>query len=331
MAIRYGQIGVAHAHANKIEVYRASKDFEVVGVVEPNKELRERAMNSDAYRNLRFVSEEELLNTPGLQVVGVETEVRDLLASAKKCVDAGLHIHLDKPAGSSLPLFKEILDIAARKHLAVQMGYMFRFNPAIVMMRDFLKKGWLGEPFEVHTVMSKVVPPAQRLELAEYPGGIQFELGCHVMDLVLGVLGTPTRVTGFNQHASSIDDKLVDNMLATLEYPRVIATVKSSAMEVDGAARRQFALCGTEGTIHVEPLDNPQIRVTFSKAQGAYKKGYQDIKFSGYPRYVGDAADLAKIVRGEKEPEFSYEHDYQVQKALLQACGLDDNGKAMPK
>ncbi|MEZ6079642.1 MAG: hypothetical protein R3C56_29430 [Pirellulaceae bacterium] len=34
--IRVGQIGVGHAHANKLAVYRASPDYEVVGVVEPD-------------------------------------------------------------------------------------------------------------------------------------------------------------------------------------------------------------------------------------------------------------------------------------------------------
>ena len=37
------------------------------------------------------------------------------------------------------------------------MGYMYRYNPAVVLLREFLKKGWLGEVFEVHAVMSKVV------------------------------------------------------------------------------------------------------------------------------------------------------------------------------
>lgn len=69
------------------------------------------------------------------------------------------------------------------------MGYMFRYNPAVVLLRDFLKRGWLGDVFEVHTVMSKVVDPASRRELAKFPGGIMFELGCHIIDLVVGVLG----------------------------------------------------------------------------------------------------------------------------------------------
>ena len=73
---------------------------------------------------------------------------------------AGCHVCLDKPAGESLPKFKRILDAAASKHLAVQMGYMYRYSPAFVLLRDFLCRGWLGEPFEVHTVMSKFYEPA---------------------------------------------------------------------------------------------------------------------------------------------------------------------------
>ncbi len=320
--IKYGQIGVGHAHASKMSVYRKSSDYEVVGVVEPDEELRRRAESTETYRGLRFLTEEQLLNEPDLKVVGVETRVRDLLDTAERCIAAGKHVHIDKPAGESLPHFKRILDAAASKHLAVQMGYMFRYSPAVVMLRDFLKKGWLGEPFEVHSVMSKVIDASSRQKLVEYPGGLMFELGCHVIDLVHGVLGPPREVTPFRQHASTIDDALLDNMLAVFTYPRAIASVKSSAMEVEGFARRHFVVCGTEGTFHIQPLDAPSVRFALSKPRGKYAKGYQDVTFGDYPRYVGDVADLAKIVRGEKEPDFTYDHDYQVQKSVLLASGL---------
>ena len=320
--VKYGQIGVGHAHASKMAVYRESDDFDVVGVVEPDPALRAKAEKSAAYKDLKWMTQEQLLNTPGLQVVGVETRVRDLLDTAETCVDAGLHVHIDKPAGESLPQFKRILDAAARKHLLVQMGYMYRYNPAVVMLRDFLKKGYLGEPFEVHTVMSKVIAAGTRESLAEYRGGTIFELGCHIIDLVIGVLGTPESVAAYNQHASPLDDKLLDNMLAVFTYPRALATVKSSAMEVDGFARRHFVVCGSEGTFHIEPLDRPDVRFALSKPRSKYVKGYQDVKIGAYRRYVGDAADMARIVRGEKQADFSYEHDLAVQTAVLQASGL---------
>ncbi len=268
------------------------------------------------------MSQQQLLDVPGLEVVLVETRVRDLLPTAEACIAAGKHIGLDKPAGQSLGQFRRILDAAARQKLLVQMGYMYRYNPAVVLLRDFLKRGYLGEPFEVHAVMSKVVAPASRSGLAEYPGGIMFELGCHITDLVIGVLGAPEKVTPYRQHVAANSDGLADNMLAVFEYPRALATVKSSAVEVEGFARRHLVVCGTEGTFHIQPLDDPAAKVALSKPCDEYRRGYQDVSFPKYKRYVDDAADMAAIVRGEKSTDFPYQHDLDVQTALLAACAL---------
>ncbi len=149
-----------------------------------------------------------------------------------------------------------------------------------------------------------------------------FELGCHLIDLVVGLMGRPTRVTSYLQHVAPIDDRLADNTLAVLEYPRAIASVKSSAMEVEGGARRHFVVCGTEGTCHVQPLDEPNVQLTLARSRDKYKKGYQEIRFGEYPRYVGDMADLAKVIRGEKESDFSYDHDIAVLETMLAASKM---------
>lgn len=320
--IKIGQIGVGHAHASKLSVYRESAEYEVVGIVEPDPELRKRASEQETFRGLPWMTQDELLSTSDLQAVLVETRVADLLNTAEACLAVGKHIHIDKPAGESLPQFRRILETAQKQHLLVQMGYMYRYNPAVVLLREFLAQGWLGEVFEVHAVMSKVVDPASRRELAAYRGGIMFELGCHILDLVIGVLGQPRTVTPFSHHSSSLDDKLADNMLAVLDYPQATATVKSSALEVDGGQRRHLVVCGTEGTFHIQPLDNPAARITLARPRGRYMQGYQDVTFPKYTRYVDDAADMARIIRGEKEADFSYKHDLLVQTALLQACQM---------
>ncbi len=320
--IKIGQIGVGHAHASKLSVYRASPDYEVVGIVEPNMQLRAQAEGQAPFRNLPWMTSEQLLNVPGLQAVLVETEVRDLLDTAERCVSAGKHVHLDKPAGHSLPQFERILASATRQRLLVQMGYMYRYNPGVVLLRQFLQRGWLGQPFEVHAVMSKVVDPQSRRELAAYPGGIMFELGCHVLDLVVGVLGKPDRVTPYLRRVAASGDQLVDNMLAVLEYPRATATVRSSALEVEGGLRRHLVVCGTEGTFQIQPLDNPGARVALSKPRDSYLRGYQDLTFPKYTRYVDDAADMARIIRGEKASDYSPAHDLAVQQAVLEASGV---------
>lgn len=322
MVIQYGQIGVGHAHANKIQAYRTSDDYEVVGVVEPDPVLRAAAEQSSHYQGLPFLTEEQLLNTSGLQVVGVETRVRDLLATAERCVQAGMHVHVDKPAGASLSHFRRILDEAARRHVVVQMGYMYRYNPGIVLLRELLANGWLGDVFEVHAVMSKLGDTAMRTELAEFSGGTMFELGCHLIDLVHGVLGTPDSVHAFPRHSASESDTLQDNMLAVFEYPRATATVRTSILEVDGFSRRHLTVCGTGGTIHIQPLDRPTAKLTLLHAHGRYAKGAQDITFPAYTRYTADAADLAKIIRHEKDADFSYEHDFDVQRSVLMASNM---------
>jgi len=320
--IKIGQIGVSHAHASKLSVYRASPDYEVVGIVEPDAELRRKAESQELYRDLKWMTQEQLLNVSGLQAVLVETHVRDLLKAAEACVGAGKHVHIDKPAGTSLPQFRKILATAAEKKLLVQMGYMYRYNPGVVLLREFLKKGWLGDVFEVHAVMSKVVDPASRVGLAEFSGGIMFELGCHVIDLVVGILGQPTKVTAYPRRVGQHSDNLVDNMLSVLEYPGATATVKSTATEVEGFERRHLVVCGTKGTFHIQPLDNPSAQVALSSPQESYKRGYQDVKFPKYVRYVDDARDMAQIIRGEKPSDFSYEHDLNVQTTVLQSAGM---------
>jgi predicted dehydrogenase len=320
--IKIGQIGTGHVHASKLDVYRRSADYEVVGVVEPDPQLRARAEQNALYRDLTWMTQEQLLNQQGLEAVLVETGVRDLLHAAQHCIDAGKHVHLDVPAGESLAQFKKLLRAAAERSLLIQMGYMFRYNPAVALLQKFLQEGWLGEIFEAHAVMSKIVPPNDRLAMAKSAGGVMFERGCYVVDLLVGALGKPDRVRSVARHSSPQPDKLLDSMLAVCEYPKAIATIKSSALEVDGAGRRHVVVCGTAGTLQIEPLDAPKVRYSLDRDRGEYLAGTHEIPFGPYDRFVGDAADMVRIIRGEKKPDFSYEHDLAVQETILLASGM---------
>ena len=323
--IKAGQIGTKHAHASgKIAAMRKlSDDYEVVGVVEPDEAQRKRVENSGPYKDVPFMTQEELLNIKGLQVVTVETEVRDLVPTAARCIDAGVHIHLDKPAGESLLAFRKLLDAATKKKLTVQMGYMLRYNPAFQLCYTAARKGWLGELFEGHAVMSKTVGAGERKKLAEYPGGTMFELGCHIIDSMVYVMGKPLKVTPYTRKTKPQQDDLADNQPAVLEYEKATATVRSALIEYMGGNRRQFVICGTEGTIDIRPLEPPKLLVAFAKPHEDFKTGYQEIalpKTGG--RYDGEFIDLAKIVRGEKQVDFSPEHDLAVHETVLRASGV---------
>ncbi len=323
--IKIGQIGTKHAHAGgKIATMRKfSELFEVVGVVEPDAKRRAEMQKHPAYRGLKWMNEKELLTTEGLQAVAVETEVRQLVPTAARCVAAGMHIHLDKPAGASLAPFKNVLDDATRQSKVVQMGYMFRYNPAFQFLFKALKDGWLGNVFEVHAVISKTVGDASRRKLSRFAGGSMFELGCHVIDAVVTVLGKPQKVTSFSRRTQPEKDDLADNCLAVFEYKKATATVRSALVEVDGGRRRQFVVCGNHGTIDIKPLEPPHLQLTLDRDRGKFKRGTQEVELPRLGgRYDGDFLDLAKIIHGEKKTDFPPSHDLAVQESVLRASGM---------
>jgi predicted dehydrogenase len=323
--IKVGQIGTAHAHASgKMDALRKlTEHYEVVGVVEPDPALRAAAQRQTAYRDLRWLTEAELLNTPGLQAVAVETAVRELVPTAARCVEAGMHLHLDKPAGPSLPAFKRLLDEAARKKLTVQLGYMFRNNPAFQFCFRAVREGWLGDVFELHAVISKKNPADQRRPLAEFAGGTMFELGCHLIDATVAVMGRPERVTPFVRRTRPDLDNLADNTLAVLEYPQATCCVRSSLVEVEGGQRRQFVVCGDQGTIDIRPLEPPALRLALEQLRDAFRPGYQEVSLPKMPgRYDDQLAELAKIIRGEIEHPYPPAHDLAVHETVLRASGM---------
>ncbi len=323
--IKVGQIGTGHSHADgKMETLRRLSDiFEVVGIAEPNESLWELKKDDHIYQGLRLLSVEELLKVKGLQVILVETDLPDLLSNAEFCLNAGLPIHLDKPAGKDIKHFNKILSLAQSKNLIVQMGYMFRYNPAFQFCLEAVRKGWLGDIFEIDGVISKSISAQKRVPLVDIYQGSMMLLGCHLIDMVIAILGEPQKVSGFRRRTLEHQDDLSDNELAVLEYPNATATIRSALVEVEGWERRQFVVCGTKGTIEIKPLEPPFVRLALEKPVDKFVEGYQVVEMPPEKeRYDDQLLQFARMVKGQVEPDYSYQHDLAVQKAVLEAAGL---------
>lgn len=72
-------------------------------------------------------------------VILVECDVWNLTKTAQMCIDAGKHVHLDKPASGKLCEFEKLLSDAKRKNLTVQLGYMYRYNYAVSKCMEMIK------------------------------------------------------------------------------------------------------------------------------------------------------------------------------------------------
>ena len=310
--LRIGQIGTEHAHAaGKMEAMRSLTDlWEVVSVTGPN-----------GYDGVKSMSVEELLAVPDLSAVAVETTIEASCAMARRCIDAGKHIHLDKPGALDHAEFKAMRLEAEKRTLTVQMGYMLRYNPAFELLFRAVNEGWLGQITEIDAAMGKLADPGTRGKIGALEGGGLFELGCHIIDATLTILGKPASVTPFSTPTS--DDGVKDNQMAVLSYPNATAIIRCNHADPFGGPRRRFNVTGTEGTMEILPLETGKVTLSLTKARGAYKKGTQTFQLEvPKGRYDAEFVDLAKVVRREKKLAWDAAHDIAVHETVLRAAGI---------
>ena len=327
--IKIGQIGTGNQHAYKIGTLRKLTDFfEVVGVAEEDPALRAKAEKSDVYKGLPWMTPDELLSAPGLQAVAVETEEHAPIPTALRCIRAGKHIHLDKPCGESLPLFKQLLDEAKAGKLTVQVGYMYRNNPAVQFCIKAVKDGLIGNVFDLDAAMGRYDGDGYRKLIQTYRGGIPYILACHLVDLAVTLMGEPERVRPFLRHTRG--DGVIDNGLAVLEFSRDrLATIRTSITEAQGFHRRHLTVMGDKGTIIIQPLESRgnmsggALSLAMEEDRGGFKKGVQTVEMPPpKDRYEDQWREFAAVVNGEMITPYTYEHDYIVHKCHLEACGL---------
>ena len=326
--IRIGQIGMSHDHAEgKMDcVLKYPDHFEVAGIAEENPENIERFGGKACYNGIPVMSVDELLDLPGLDAVMVETEELKLIETAQRCVDKGVHVHIDKPAGNDIATFEKLLKTAKTKGLTVQLAYMYRYNPAVQYCLEAVKSGKLGEIYQVDAIMDSWYPPEKRAWTNSFPGGNMFFLGCHMVDLVLLMAGVPEKIIPLNKSTGIDGINAVDHGFTVFEYKNGISTVRATLTECIGFARRQLVVCGDRGVIEIKPLEvsgsypTSRLSITFDRQfSGSY---VEQLLPEAPGRYDTMMLDFAEMVKGNKENPFTYGYELLVQKAVLAACGL---------
>ncbi len=340
--IKIGQIGVCHEHAAaKMQTLRRLPDvFEIAGVVDDRGSSAPRFAGDDlsAYEGLTWLTLEALLDTPGLQAVVIETANGDLVPTALRCMERGVPMHLDKPGSEDHASFLKLINGCKDRDLFLQMGYMFRHNPAMQWCRQAITHGWLGEVLVIEANMSHDYGgDAYQRYLAKFEGGIMYNLGCHLIDLVVAMMGKPSAVTPFLKAAPGDGEDARNLALAVLAYPHALATLRVCSREVKGLNQRRLKVCGTRGTFELCPLERfdgqpLQATLTLSHAADKWPAGVHTLDFGiTTDRYAGQLLELAGVIQGKQPNPRTYDHDALVHEVLLRACSAEGshvNGEA---
>jgi len=340
--IRIAQIGTSHAHAaGKMDALRKLNDlYEVVGIAEPIEAQQAAARKHAAYNNLKWVTEETLLSDPSVEAIVIETTLEDSPRAAIACIEAGKHIHLDKPGAASHADFAALRTRADQLRLTVQMGYMLRYNPAFQLLFMAHRHGWFGDITEITASMGKLADLRLYQELASIPGHGMFELGCHLVDAVVFLLGKPLSVNAIGRPtglspASIANRNMPDNQIAVLEYPNALATIRCNHGDPFGGPHRRFHVVGTKGAMEIHPLESGRGTILLtedidlSPAEdlfpdlGSLRKGANRFELSvPTGRYDGEFRDLANVLRDAKKLDWSADHDISVHATALRCAGL---------
>lgn len=336
--IKIAQIGAGHDHAGAaMTTLKMQKDiYDVVGytiVPEDSGNLPRLSYDANVatYQDLKRFTLEEILNMPDLDAVCIETEDRALTKYARMAAEKGLHIHMDKPGGIDGDEYERLIDTVQEKKLVFHTGYMYRYNPAVLQLKQEIADGKLGEVYAVEAQMNCIHEVDKRTWLGNYPGGMLYYLGCHLIDLVYDICGMPEEVIPLSTSIGTDGVTADDFGMAVFKYKNGVSFVKSTAVEIGGFERRQLVVCGTKGTVELKPFEwlCGEVPGVFSaQTTGVrevydanwHKKGDSHVS-PVHGRYDAMFRAFASYVNGEKQNPFDYEYERNLHRLILQACG----------
>ena len=324
--------GVTHEHAEgKLATLMRMPDaFEIVGVVD------DRPRGSKFYvdkqlepKGDRIASEGEAFDIPDIEAVFVETTNSDLMRVAAECARRGIPMHCDKPCGPGMEPYASIVETCRAKNILMQIGYMYRANPAVQFVWRAVRSGWLGDVVFVEADMNHDYGKAGYADyISSFRGGILYNLGCHLVDLVVPMVeGLPVRV------ATDIGDAPGDPVgsrtrgAALLQWPSADVLIRTSSHAPGGLPCRRLRVDGTNGTIDLCPIErfdgqSLKLQMTLARPAGGYAAGFHEIDFGiQTDRYADQLREFAQIIRGEIPNDHAvYDRDLRVHQIHLMMC-----------
>ena len=269
--------GLVHPHIfPRVQLLAEQPDVTLAGCYDPDPALR--AGVAERCNLPAFDSLDALLDQPGVNFVvaeGWDTANPAIVLEALKRKQAVL---VEKPGAPSLAQTQTLVRAVREAQVPFQVGYMLRFSSVVETIADLLAQDVLGDITlaRFHAASPVGCAAEQWQSVPGDMGGVVFTDGCHMVDIIVNLLGIPRSVKGallklpegrtvlshgFKAHTLSELDETVemplgglmyeDGGVAVLEYDDKLAVYDVTGWEAHPWVEAwRIELYGTNGTLH---------------------------------------------------------------------------------
>ncbi len=185
-----------------------------------------------------FTDYHEALNHCDVVLIALPHDLH--MGCALDCLQAGKDVLLEKPLAITPGECQAIIDSARRNERILMVAYCMRFHPLLVELKRLLDEKTYGECFQLSIWTEQYTGPERNDWISDEKrlgGGQFFSHGCHYIDLLLWMLGSPVE-------GSHIGTRLGAEWVAREGSSNVILKFASGAMGY------HFGTWGAHGTKH---------------------------------------------------------------------------------
>jgi predicted dehydrogenase len=215
----------------------------------------------------------DVLADDRIDAVVIATPVSTHFPLADAALDAGKHVFIEKPLAASSAEAEALIAKADEANLVLMPGHTFLYSPAVMMIRDLIASGELGEIYFIST--SRV-----NLGLHQSDVSVAWDLGPHDFSILHYWLGeTPTHASALSR--GCIIPTIPDVAFIDLEFPSgTVAHVELSWLAP--SKLRRTTIVGSRKMIVYDDTSPEPVRVFDSGAElpnpesfGEYKLTYR--------------------------------------------------------
>jgi predicted dehydrogenase len=178
-AVRVAQVGLGHWGKNLVRNFDDLADLVWLCDIEdePRADLAQRYPATRMTANL-----DEVLADDSVDAVVIATPVPTHHELARRSLEAGKHVFVEKPPAMRGAEMEELCDLAEERGLVLMPGHLLLYHPGIQKLKQLIDSGELGEVLCVYG-------NRQNLGIVRTNENALWSLGVHDLSVILYLLG----------------------------------------------------------------------------------------------------------------------------------------------